>query len=111
MKCKYRVRWFSSKGAFLVLLWTLLVIILCSLFYEQMTDLFDVSNPSNWLYFCPFSFSAPQSGWLADAKFWNYKVSTPISLTYAVACECQVLGPTRSNRGHDLLGSVLGSVD
>ena len=30
MKCKYRVRWFSSKGALLVLVWTILVVVGCT---------------------------------------------------------------------------------
>ena len=77
MKCKYRVRWFSSKGACLVLLWTLLVFIVGASIYEQMTDLVDHSNPFIWLYLCSLFvalLSAPLSGWLADAKFGNYKV-------------------------------------
>ena len=77
MKCKYRVRWFSSKGAFLVLLWTLLVFFVGVSIYEQMTDLADHSYPVNLLYLCPLFvtlLSAPLSGWLADAKFGNYKV-------------------------------------
>ena len=83
MKCKYRVRWFSSKGAFLVLLWTLLVFIVCGSFHEllppdlDVRDLVDHSNSLRWLYLCPLFvalLSAPLSGWLADAKFGNYKV-------------------------------------
>ena len=78
MKCKYRVRWFSSKGAFLVLLWTLLVFIVCCSFYGQMSDLVDYSDfPVSWLHLCLLFvalLSAPLSGWLADAKFGNYKV-------------------------------------
>ena len=81
MKCKYRARWFSSKGAFLVLLWTLLTFssfifmlhTVVSIFYLQD----DSFNQTEWL----FSFviivglsSFPLSGWLADAKFGNYKV-------------------------------------
>ena len=79
MKCKYRVRWFSSKGAFLVLLWTLLVFssfshILINFNHQMLWP----SAPSRWLTAIPFLMlifvSAPLSGWLADAKFGNYKV-------------------------------------
>ena len=82
MKCKYRVRWFSSKGAFLVLLWTILLsIVLSSLYYtfnkSSFYHLHDLSTPMEWLLLFPVLggfVSAPLSGWLADAKFGNYKV-------------------------------------
>ena len=76
MKCKYRVRWFSSKGALLVLLWTLLVVISCSLPSHIEAARLN-SGPSRWLVVIPVMLlfvSAPLSGWLADAKFGNYKV-------------------------------------
>ena len=71
MKCKYRMRWFSSKGAFLVLLWTLLLATACS--FNMPVHI----HSSNWLYVIPILVTvvaAPLSGWLADAKFGNYKV-------------------------------------
>ena len=81
MKFKYRVRWFSSKGAFLVLLWTSLVFCTVSLLLDAVQDLVDISNeyssPLMWLYLFPLLVavvSVPLSGWLADAKFGNYKV-------------------------------------
>ena len=83
MSCKYRVRWFSSKGAFLVLLWTLLVGIHCALLVHLVADEFhlvtyDSSATINWSLSIPsiliMFVSAPLSGWLADAKFGNYKV-------------------------------------
>ena len=75
MKCKYRVRWFSSKGAFLVLLWTLLISI--TLFSTTHFVKIVHSNPMKWLSYClvlTVVVFAPLSGWLADAKFGNYKV-------------------------------------
>ena len=68
------MRWFSSKGAFLVLLWTLLVVISCSVLVQ--TARYPLV-PTDWLFAIPITFafaSAPLSGWLADAKFGNYKV-------------------------------------
>ena len=81
MKCKYRARWFSSKGAFLVLLWTLLTFSSFIFMLHTVASIFylpdDSFNQTEWL----FSFvilvglsSFPLSGWLADAKFGNYKV-------------------------------------
>ena len=82
MKCKYRVRWFSSKGAILVLLWTLLNLVACMFLYQvvlsvaQAVD--DSSNLSPLLFLIiPLTvsmLSAPLSAWLADAKCGNYKV-------------------------------------
>ena len=78
MKCKYRVRCFSSKGAFLVMLWTLLVSITCNLlscFVNKVSSVF--SGHIKRLVSIPITLtfvSAPLSGWLADEKFGNYKV-------------------------------------
>ena len=80
MKCKYRVRWFSSKGALLVLLWTLLVAVGCtsSLHIIGNSTAHYASVPLKWSLSITSVLSgvvsAPLSGWLADAKFGNYKV-------------------------------------
>ena len=80
MKCKYRVRWFSSKGAFLVLLWSLLIVFSYSLLAYLMLDSIarKVPVPLKWSFTvsCLLStiVSTPLLGWLADAKFGNYKV-------------------------------------
>ena len=77
MKCKYRMRWFSSKGAFLVLLWTQLLGIALGLIVQTVHSHRYATVLSKWLILIPIMFafvSAPLSGWLADAKFGNYKV-------------------------------------
>ena len=82
MKCKYRVRWFSSKGAFLVLLWSFLIFGTVISLFKVISSLFqfpqhDPSAFKSWLIVIPLLVvfvSAPLSGWLADAKFGNYKV-------------------------------------
>ena len=81
MECKYRVRWFSSKGAFLVLLWTIFIsTVICSLYFFIKSSINDHVNPSTslkLLLLIPVLVgiaSAPLSGWLADAKFGNYNV-------------------------------------
>ena len=77
MKCKYRVRWFSSKGAFLVLLWILLLSTALNLIVKTV-ELHRHSLVLLAQYFLgPIIFAfvcAPLSGWLADAKLGNYKV-------------------------------------
>ena len=77
MKCKYRMRWFSSKGAFLVLLWTQLLGIALCLITQTVDSHRYTTVLSKWVILIPIMFalvSAPLSGWLADAKFGNYKV-------------------------------------
>ena len=94
MKCKYRMRWFSSKGAFLVLLWTLLIFIVsCSFIYNTANIPYILSHSLWWLVFilAVVAFvSAPLSGWLADAKFGNYKVfrAGTILLFIATVIDC-----------------------
>ena len=84
MKCKYRMRWFSSKGALLVLLWTACINFFCpfftslySLLKSGIPHLSNLPTTLKLLLSIPFLVgfvSAPLSGWLADAKFGNYKV-------------------------------------
>ena len=81
MNCKYRVRYFSSKGAFLVLLWTWLTFVVGYLLYQMMRSIVNISSDSlslnNWFHLLQLLLvflSPPLSGWLADAKFGNYKV-------------------------------------
>ena len=82
MKCNYKLRRFSSKEAFLVLIWTLLVFTSISFMFHQsesiiFSHLDDSFSPPKWLFlFLIFVglLSSPLSGWLADTKFGNYKV-------------------------------------
>ena len=78
MKCKYRVRYFSSKGAYLVLLWSLLISIVSDALYFLVADnLPPAAAHNNWLFSISLVVvlvAAPLSGWLADAKFGNYRV-------------------------------------
>ncbi len=71
-KCKYRVRWFYSKGAFLVLVWVILLTIACVSVYHVFHPRSDVKFViSKWLLAIPIVFGllgAVFSGWLADAN-------------------------------------------
>ncbi len=81
MRCKYKVRWFYSKGAFLILFWigilffvvTSTIDFLPSIKHQAFTN-----KPLFWLlYGLIFVLSVlvgPLTGWLADAKYGNYKV-------------------------------------
>ena len=95
MKCKYRVRWFSSKGAYLVLLWTMLNSIVIRSLYNLINIIVHFKH-TEWLFPIPVVLaflSAPLSGWLADAKFGNYKVfrAGAVLLFIATVINCLVL--------------------
>ena len=73
MKCKYKIRYFSSKGAYLVLLWTLLTAFVEFSLYSSLTDIQVTLSikQANWLISVPIAvalFTVPPSGWLADAR-------------------------------------------
>ena len=79
MKFKYRMMWFSSNRALLILLWTLLVVVGCILPTQSIIIRTRHGATVPLLSLLIFLFvlvvvSAPLSGWLADAKFGNYKV-------------------------------------
>ena len=80
MRCKYQLRWFSSKQVFWVLVWTSLVSCLCnssSQILNQTVSTIHLSIPSFWLAKFPLLvvvLSIPLSVYLADAKWGVYEV-------------------------------------
>ena len=77
-RCKYRVRWFYSKGAFLTLVWCLLVSMIATTEANMFISLVNFHQFPYWISLIPFLFIVPVlllSGWLADKKFGNYKVA------------------------------------
>ena len=95
MTCKYQVRSLHSKGAFLVVLWVLLMYLVC-LPYCEIFNYWLLPN-EKWLIAIPVSvacLSAPAAGWMADAKFGNYRVFrsgvTFLFLYSALYCLCYV---------------------
>ena len=96
---KYRIRWFHSKGAALVLIW----IMLSSAAFESSFQVSQVFYPGLievefyvWvLRFVPFIvvvFSAPFAGWLADARIGNYRLfktgAVIVFFTVVIVCVC-----------------------
>ncbi len=72
-----RLRWFHSKGAFLVLLWTVLLSFVsfsvCLMVAEKIST--NQSRLSHWLLVIPvLVILISASGWLANAKLGNYRV-------------------------------------
>ena len=77
-RCKYQVRWFYSKGAFLVLLWTTLISATVGS-YQFGGRLIIGSHRKNvsivlMALSCLTCITIPLLGWLADAKLGNYRV-------------------------------------
>ena len=76
---RYRLRYFYSKGAFLVLLWITLEL-LASWSFVCVYDILYENIQHGWysklalLLLVPFLAFAPLAGWLADSKFGNFKV-------------------------------------
>ena len=78
-KPKYRVRWFSSKGALLVLLWTVLLNFSAeSLSNSRRAFSGDESINDFLADFLPYimwGVFTPLAGWLADSYFGTYQVT------------------------------------
>ena len=77
----YRIRWFNSKGAALVLLWILLISASVLTLRYVIQDLIFRLNANKvlvWIFFVVLCVSclvcALLAGWLADARLGNYKV-------------------------------------
>ena len=81
-KVKYRIRWFYSRGSFLVLVWNILIIAavysqtFCSVkFYSGLTTQL---NTISWIIYSvaiiAFLVCTLLCGWLADARFGKYRV-------------------------------------
>ena len=80
---KYRIRWFNSKGAALVLLWIILIsasVLTLLHVIHNLTLPFGLNSKKVfvWISFVVLCVSclvcAPLTGWLADARLGNYKV-------------------------------------
>ena len=108
-KCKYRVRWFYSKGAFLVLVWVMLLTISCISVFQacilnQRYGAVHFVFPK-WVYAIPLVFGllgAVFSGWLADVKLGNYRVMK-YSFVLLFFCLFLVLSPYSSCHGIECL--------
>ena len=85
VRCKYRMRWFSSKGAFLVLAWVLLLCVTITSSMKMIRDLsqrLQLTSESryHWMSIAAIPsligvITLILSGWLADAKLGNFKVA------------------------------------
>ena len=84
IKCKvmYRIRWFYSRGSFLVLVWNILIIaavgsqtFLTERFYSGLTTQLDTIS---WIIYSVAIIAllvcTLLCGWLADARFGKYRV-------------------------------------
>ena len=71
----YKVRWFYSKGAFLILLWTTLISATLWSYVADLGQKFVIRKYLKLIVISSLTFFAiPFLGWLADAKFGNYRI-------------------------------------
>ena len=92
-KIKYRVRYFYSKGAFLVILWSTLVSASMAQFSDGISSMHSFVASSIYLTFAFILIFVcmPLIGWLADAKFGNFKVfKAEIVLVFVAATIGQI---------------------
>ncbi len=74
-KCKYKIRWFYSKGSFLVLVWVLLSTLTVALSVRTAQELITNRYYPDWLAAIPATVSVLvilPLGWLAHTKFGVY---------------------------------------
>ena len=122
-RVQYRLRWFYSKGSYLVLIWILLAIIAYKILFTLLFSLF-VTKYSYLFYLILLPFvagfvSALLSGWLADALLGNYRtVKAGAVILYLSLTLCCVLQLTLHSVIHNnsvllviplLISSCLGS--
>ena len=78
--CQYNLRFFYSKGAFVVLFWTFLLFCVSICLFDMKSNELSLAlgeSKSGLVFVIPFVVGlilAPLSGWLADAKLGNYLV-------------------------------------
>ena len=105
--CRYRLRWVPSKGASLVLVWTLLVSIsfgsldnlLTGFLSKDVHGSFEPITYTNFLPYIPWFVFALLSGWIADSKFGNYtmvKVGFVVSFLASILASVLYLTTTQS---------------
>ena len=70
---KYKLRSFYSKGAFLVLVWTLLITSVMTILY-RITKSGYLHYTDQRLFLLPIIAFTPIAGWLADVRYGNFKV-------------------------------------
>ena len=95
---RYRMRRFSSKGAGLVAIWTLLIIFsygTLGIMYRNFPSFLKLTTAEQHVSLVPlivFLVSALLSGWLADAWFGNYYVTKTgvVLLFIATILECVI---------------------
>ncbi len=75
---KYKLRYFYSKGAFLVLVWTMLITSATNFLFRMLNNSWRITTYSQYkdqtLFLIPMIAFVPIYGWLADVQYGNLKV-------------------------------------
>ena len=122
-KMKYKLRYFYSKGAFLVLVWIMLITSATAFLYHMFTKSWGINTSFNYkeqrFLLIPIIACTPIAGWLADIRYGNFKVFRFGALLFFVStvltCICLIIEEegvhptlTRVAITVALLGSYLG---
>ncbi len=74
----YKLRYFYSKGAFLVLVWIMLITSATAFLYHMFTKSWGINTSFNYkeqrFLLIPIIACTPIAGWLADIRYGNFKV-------------------------------------
>ncbi len=85
-KMKYKLRYFYSKGAFLVLVWIMLITsalnFLCGMFTKSSVVINTYYYKDQRYLLIPIIGFIPIAGWLADIRYGNFKVFRFGALTF-----------------------------
>ena len=102
-KVKYRIRWFYSRGSFLVLVWNILIIaaVYSQTFYSETlySGLTTQLNTISWIIYSVATIvllvCTLLCGWLADARFGKYRVfktgSVVLFSVEVMLCLCSLI--------------------
>ncbi len=96
---KYKLRYFYSKAAFLVLVWIMLVASSMTFLYRMFTKPGGIQIPLHYkdqtLLLKPMIAFVPIAGWLADVQYGNFKVFRfgvlLLFVSTVLTCICQII--------------------
>ncbi len=96
---KYKLRYFYSKGAFLVLVWMMLITSAMNFLYHMFTKSGTIISYPHYkdqrFLLIPIFAFIPIAGWLADVRYGNFKMFKFGALLFFVsailACICLIM--------------------
>ena len=96
---KYKLRYFYSEGAFLVLVWCMLITSATNFLFRMLNNSWRITTYSQYKYqtllLIPMIAFIPIAGWLADVRYGKFKVFRFGALLFFVStvlnCICLII--------------------